>query len=113
MVKTIPLTCPNCKANLNVDENLTQCFCQYCGTKILIDKNETVFVYRDEAKIQELEMKKQAKKEAKEKTKKKIIVLLSLLGIEIVLIVICGIINIDATFLAMLMACALFFLYSF
>lgn len=59
-MKLISLTCPNCNANLdNIDPSLKQCYCQYCGTKIMLDdgtiRKET-HIY-DEAKIKETESK--------------------------------------------------------
>lgn len=30
--------CPNCSANIQVDENANKCFCQYCGTQIIVDE---------------------------------------------------------------------------
>ena len=36
------LTCPNCSANLEVEDSLDTVFCKYCGTKIVmsgLDKN--------------------------------------------------------------------------
>ena len=60
-MKTIHLTCHNCGANLEVEENVA--FCSYCGTKLLIDdENRTtthkfVRTYRDESKIRESERK--------------------------------------------------------
>lgn len=59
-MKLISLTCPNCNANLdNIDPSLKQCYCQYCGTKIMLDdgtiRKET-HIY-DEAKIKESESK--------------------------------------------------------
>lgn len=37
-IKLIKLQCPNCGASLDIDASLQTCFCQYCGTKILIDR---------------------------------------------------------------------------
>ena len=36
-MNTLLLKCPNCDADLEIDENGNFCFCQYCGCKILID----------------------------------------------------------------------------
>lgn len=42
-MKYISMVCPNCGANLeNVDSELKQCYCQYCGTKIAIDDGTKV-----------------------------------------------------------------------
>ncbi len=37
------LKCPECRANLEIEEGRTSCFCQYCGCKIILDdeKQET------------------------------------------------------------------------
>ena len=41
MITFVKLVCPNCGANLEVDSKLSQCFCQYCGVKILLhNENE-------------------------------------------------------------------------
>lgn len=37
------LKCPECRANKEIEEGRTSCFCSYCGCKIIIDdeKSET------------------------------------------------------------------------
>lgn len=58
-MKLIKMTCPNCNAELEVDADRKQAFCQYCGTKLLID-DETINVnyrYIDEARVMEAQMK--------------------------------------------------------
>ena len=37
------LKCPECRANIEIEEGRTSCFCSYCGCKIIIDdeKSET------------------------------------------------------------------------
>lgn len=37
-MKVIKLVCPNCKANLELDDSREFGFCQYCGTKIFLAK---------------------------------------------------------------------------
>ena len=37
-MKVIKLVCPNCKTNLELDDTREFGFCQYCGTKILLEK---------------------------------------------------------------------------
>lgn len=50
MINLIKLQCPNCSANLEVDASLKQCFCQYCGTKLLINnENEKTIKIVNEA----------------------------------------------------------------
>ena len=82
MINLIKLQCPNCSANLEVDASLKQCFCQYCGTKILLhnENEQTVNInqtsrFVDEAELAkqenerkkiEFEQKKYADKKAKE-----------------------------------------------
>lgn len=52
MINLVKLQCPNCSANLEVDAKLKQCFCQYCGTKLLIDNdNEKTVHIVDEAEM--------------------------------------------------------------
>lgn len=56
MITFIKLVCPNCGANLEVDSKLSQCFCQYCGTKILLhNENEQVTRIIDEAGLAQQE----------------------------------------------------------
>ncbi len=63
-MKLLSMTCPNCNANLdNIDPSRKYCYCQYCGTKILVDdevnRHET-HVY-DEARIKETESTERVK----------------------------------------------------
>lgn len=61
MIDLIKLQCPNCSANLEVDKSLEQCFCTYCGTKILIqNSNKASFTYVDQAALAAEENKKRA-----------------------------------------------------
>ena len=83
-MKLISLTCPNCNANLdNIDPNLKQCYCQYCGTKIMLDdgtiRKETHIYdeakilateYDEKRKLRELELEREKEKEGKELGKK-------------------------------------------
>lgn len=49
-------TCPNCNASLNVeDDSRDFAFCQYCGTKIILDDYRTTHRYVDEARVREAE----------------------------------------------------------
>lgn len=87
-MKTISLTCPNCNANLEISNtNNGQCYCQYCGTKILIDDgrkiHETHFFnenglkrteMKEKLKIREMEIREQQRNESRETGKKLLIV---------------------------------------
>lgn len=55
--------CPNCGADLQVEEGRTMCFCNYCGTQIHIDDgtirvNITKRIV-DEARLRELDLQEQ------------------------------------------------------
>ena len=60
MMKMISLKCPECGADIDIEEGHKQCFCKYCGTKILIDDGNSTYTYRkvDEARIKEAEVDK-------------------------------------------------------
>ena len=34
------LKCPECRANLEIEDNRTSCYCQYCGCKIILDNEK-------------------------------------------------------------------------
>lgn len=80
-MKIIPVACPKCGASFEIEEGRDKCFCQYCGTQIVIDdgsRNITnTQIIRDEAKIKELELRakqlefevEQARKKEEERTK--------------------------------------------
>ena len=50
------MKCPACGADLEVKEGRTFCYCQYCGTKVML-QNENEYVYRhiDEAGLRRAE----------------------------------------------------------
>ena len=60
MMKMISLKCPECGSDIDIEEGHKQCFCKYCGTKILIDDGNSTYTYRkvDEARIKEAEVDK-------------------------------------------------------
>lgn len=55
-VEFISVKCPSCGAELSVEHERGITYCNYCGTKILI-QNDREHVYRsiDEARIKEVE----------------------------------------------------------
>ena len=56
MKTLIELKCPSCGANLSIEQEREFAYCQYCGTRILINDNSK-FVYRhiDDADIKRAE----------------------------------------------------------
>ena len=77
-MKIIQAKCPNCGANLQLNDELKIQFCNHCGNKILledenktthheiIDRNENVQNhYFDEAKIKQLDLEEKARQEKK------------------------------------------------
>lgn len=60
-IKIIPITCPNCGANITIPADKDYVFCTYCGTKIKID-DDSIKTYninlnktiRDEAAIEKI-----------------------------------------------------------
>lgn len=99
-INFVSVKCPECGAQLNVEEGRPMTFCQYCGTKVLIN-NENEFIYRtiDEAAIKQAEVEKmkleiEEKKRAEAIAQKKIAakklgivtLCLFLIGLSIVLI---------------------------
>lgn len=47
--------CPNCNAQISLDDSRDFGFCQYCGTKIMLDDYRSTHRVVDEARIQETE----------------------------------------------------------
>ncbi len=76
-MKIYEMKCKNCGADLKVSEDRQFIFCEYCGTKNLIEGgtirsevNHTGTVtYRDEAKLRELELKEAERIREEEKKK--------------------------------------------
>lgn len=61
-IKLVSINCPECGATLNIEENRTQAFCTYCGTKVLINnENEHIFRHIDEAGIKQAEVDREIK----------------------------------------------------
>lgn len=54
-MKLINLKCPECNAQLKVDPSREFIYCEYCGTKILLDKEEKITRNIDEAEIRKAE----------------------------------------------------------
>lgn len=73
MAKIISLKCPECDATLDVEEGKKFYFCNYCGSKILIDDGNTNNTNRivDEARIREAEIERELRLKEMELDNKK------------------------------------------
>lgn len=73
MAKSISLKCPECGATLDVEEGKKFYFCNYCGSKILIDDGNTNNTNRivDEARIREAEISRELRLKEMELDNKK------------------------------------------
>lgn len=60
-MRIISLKCPECDAPITIEEGHKQCFCKYCGAKILLDDGSTTYTYRniDAARIREAEINRE------------------------------------------------------
>ena len=56
MKTLIALRCPRCGADINVADDREFIFCEYCGSKILLDNDHEYTIHTiDEAKIRKVE----------------------------------------------------------
>ncbi len=56
------LKCPNCSASLTIqDDNRDFAFCEFCGTKIMLDDYRSTHRVVDEAKIRQAEVEREIK----------------------------------------------------
>lgn len=62
-MKLISLKCPECNANLQIEEGRDKYFCQYCGAEISLNDYYSSHIYRkvDEARIKEAEYKREVR----------------------------------------------------
>lgn len=101
-MKVISLKCPECGASLSIEEGRTQCFCQYCGTKIMLDdeRSYTKTIHTiDDAKIRqaeinrEIQLKKMEMEENKEKRSRLVLVFKVIFSVILVGIAMLGMEN--------------------
>ena len=109
------IRCPECGANLPVEEGRTQIFCSYCGTKVLItNDNEHIYRHIDEAgikqaeterivRMRELEMEAQRERQRSELKKNLIIIWIAISLITIVISMVLMMINDSAVGYILLM----------
>ena len=59
-MKLISMICPHCGAQLSIDLDRRQAFCQYCGNTLLVDDENTININNrviDEARLKEAEVR--------------------------------------------------------
>lgn len=61
-ITLVPMVCPQCGAQIDVPVEKDECFCMYCGTKILINNDNVKNIninqhIVDEARIEEAKRK--------------------------------------------------------
>ncbi len=60
-MRLVSLMCPQCGAQLQIDVDRSQAFCQYCGAKLLLDDESTTININqriiDEARLKEAEVR--------------------------------------------------------
>lgn len=72
-VKFTSVKCPECGANLPIEEGRERVFCSYCGTPVIItNENEKVIRHIDEAKIKRAETDRMIQLEQLELEKKRL-----------------------------------------
>lgn len=91
-INLISVKCPQCGADLSVENGREFSFCSYCGTKVMMS-NENEHIYRniDEARIKEAEtermvLMRQLDMEEKSSVSKKLLVAIWILGTAILII---------------------------
>ena len=65
-MKFIDLKCKNCGADLKLDPENIQAFCQYCGSKLLIDMDKLSEVLKEKEKTKQVIEKEQHTTKRKE-----------------------------------------------
>ena len=63
------MECPGCGAEIRLSSGNDYCICEYCGTQIAVhNENRREYVYRDVAKLRELELREEQRKRDEEVT---------------------------------------------
>ena len=100
-IKFVSVKCPECGANLPIEEGREKMFCSYCGTQIIMtNENEHIYRHIDEAKIRQAEVNQavqlkkleiiERKRAAAEKNKKIKIIVSIVMGIVGILLMLAG-----------------------
>ena len=68
-MKVIDVKCPHCGGEIHIADNRKECFCEFCGSKLLIDDGiaRQEVIIRDEAKLKELEMEEESARKLEER----------------------------------------------
>lgn len=101
-IKFTSVKCPDCGADLPIEEGREKTFCSFCGAQIIaVNENEHIYRHIDEAKIKEAEMNQavelkkleiiERKRAAAEKTKKVKIIISVAMGIVGIILMLAGV----------------------
>lgn len=91
-INLVSIKCPECGADLSVEDGREFSFCSYCGTKVMLsNENEHIFRNIDEARIKEAEtermvLMRQLDMEEKSSVSKKLLVAIWILGTAVLFI---------------------------
>lgn len=96
-MKLVNLKCPECGAQLKVDPNREFVYCEYCGTKILLDKEEKITRTIDEAAIRKAEAEEKIEIQ-KTKSDQQTLKFLGILSLVLVILIFCMIIYMNHSF---------------
>lgn len=96
-MKLVNLKCPECGAQLKVDPNREFVYCEYCGTKILLDKEEKITRTIDEAEIRRAETEEKIRIQETKSSQIKFI-FLGVLSLVLFILVFCMIIYMNNSF---------------
>lgn len=57
-MKLISVKCPECNASIDISTNKKECFCSYCGNKIILDDGSSTIthIYINKTKEKEIEL---------------------------------------------------------
>ena len=74
IMKVKSLKCPECGANLEIEDGRTSCYCQYCGCKLILDDekqeytiNKNININRTTRRIDDAKILREEYKEKKDK----------------------------------------------
>lgn len=100
-IKFTSVKCPECGANLPIEEGREKMFCSYCGMQIIMtNENEHIYRHIDEARFKQAEVNQavqlkkleiiERKRAAAEKNKKLKIIVSIVMGVDGILLMLAG-----------------------